>query len=124
MKTEESLYIKILIWSYNKSSTGFTHEELEKEFKLKEGDGEAYKMYLKLFRNGTINNPSLIDEYKYVNEKHYYCLSEKGMSAAIGYLDLKEAQKSGKRAEKISIVAIIIGVIVGIVQIITQIFYK
>jgi hypothetical protein len=39
------------------------------------------------------------------------------MSAAVDYLDLKEARQSGREARWIAIVSIVIGVIVGIAQI-------
>ena len=46
-----------------------------------------------------------------------FVIAPKGVSAAIDYLNLKEAKRTGKRAEIIAICAIIIGVIVGLVQI-------
>ena len=35
MRTEETLYIKILIWAYKKQEAGFKWEELQKEFTFK-----------------------------------------------------------------------------------------
>ena len=50
-------------------------------------------------------------------------ITAKGTSAAVDYLNLKEAEKSGKRATYIAITAIIIGVLVGITQIVVQLKY-
>lgn len=121
MKTEESLYVKIITWAYEKSATGFTDQELLDKFSLKEGNGEQYKMYVKIFRNGTIDNPSLIDQYKYEDNKHYFCLSERGMAAAIDYLDLKEARESSKEAKTLAMWSIWIAILVGLAQVVLAI---
>ncbi len=120
MKTQESLYIKVLVWAYRKSVTGFTDNELEEEFLLKDGNGDAYKMYSKLFRDGNINSKPLIDEFYRQDGIHYYCLTEKGMDAAISYLGLEEARKSGEDAKKWALFSIWIAIIIGILQIIIE----
>lgn len=119
MKTEESFYIKILIWAYNQTN-GFTEKQLFDEFKIEPGSTE-YKLYLKLFRSGNTAQGSTptIENFKYENEDdvHFFCLSDKGMASAIDYLDLKEARESSKHARRIALWSIWIAVIVGLFQI-------
>ncbi len=115
MKTEESLYIKILTWAYEKP-TGFTDEEILEKFKLKDGNGENYKIYIKLFKDGA--NPLINSEYDYTTDTHTYYLSDRGMSAVIDYLDLKEARDSSKDAKRWAMWSIWIAIIIGIAQVI------
>lgn len=120
---KESLYIEILMWAFDKSTDGFTEQDLYQKFNIQRGsDVEIW--YLKVFRGGSIHNSSIIDNYIYKegqpNGIQYWCLTEKGMSYAIDYKELKEAQKSGKRAMWIAIISIIIGVFVGIAQLIVK----
>ena len=121
MKTKESIYIKILLWAYERSADGFTETELSTNFGLNNDPG-LYRWYLKVFRGGTNDNPSIIDHFKTINDIGYFCLTEKGMSAAIDYLELKEAQASGRKETIIAIISILIGVIVGVIQIYLSIF--
>ncbi len=116
MKTEESLYIKILLWAYDNSVNGFTERELFDHFDLNDKT-DLKRWYVKVFKNGTNDNPSIIDHFTIRNEVGYWCLTEKGMSAAIAYLDLKEARESSKEAKKIALWSIWIAIIVGVFQI-------
>lgn len=112
MENKESLYIKILIWAYEKSIDGFTEEELYKAFDLNEPSLSGW--YLKVFRD----SPNLlINNFKTIGDKSYWCLTAEGMSNAINYLELKETQKGSKRAENIALWAIIVSSFVGMVQI-------
>lgn len=121
MKTEESFYIKILIWAYENSVRGFTEQELFEKFKIIPNSTE-YKLYLKLFKDGnsSTGNPSTIDQFEIRNEVGILCLTDKGMASAIDYLDLKEARESSKEAKRLAMWSIWIAVIVGIFQIITS----
>ncbi len=117
MKIEDTLYIKILIWIYKKQEAGFNWEDLKKEFQL---NSAQEQWVLKVFRSNMPASENLIDHLSY-NEKdneHLYVITAKGTSAAIDYLNLKEAEKSSKRAEKIAKVAIGIGIVVGVFEII------
>ncbi|MCX6757522.1 MAG: hypothetical protein NTZ44_01400 [Candidatus Nomurabacteria bacterium] len=122
MKTEESLYIKILIWAFNKPN-GFTEVQLFDKFKIISGSTE-YFLYLKLFKDGnsSTGNPAMIDQFEVRNNIGYCCLTDKGMASAIDYIDLKEARESSKDAKKIAMWSIWIAVIVGIFQILTSIY--
>jgi hypothetical protein len=121
MKTEESLYIKILLWAYDNSVQGFSEQELFEKFEITPGSVD-YKLYLKFFRDGNSSsgNPAIIDHFDTRNNISFWCLTEKGMSAAIDYLDLKEARESSKEAKRLAMWSIWIAVIVGIFQILTS----
>lgn len=126
MKTEESFYVKILLWAYDKtaSGVGFTDDELLNHFDLKNGNGEKYRLYLKLFKTGTNDNHPVIDHFwnkqNSTEEIGYWCLSDKGMASAIDYIDLKEARESSKEAKRLAMWSIWIAVVVGIFQILTS----
>lgn len=120
MQVQEGLYIKILIWAYNRQESGFTWADLKKEFNLTSGQEQWVQ---KVFRSNLPAAENLIDHLTYNVDKneHLMVITAKGVSAAIQYLNLKEAERSGKRAEIIALFAIGIGVVVGIAQIIAQI---
>lgn len=96
MKTEDSHFIKILEWAYEKQEAGFFEEDLIKKFIL---TPEEMKWYLRIFKP---DQPSdrMIEHIEYldVENKHRYAITAKGISTVIGYRGLKEAEKSGKRA--------------------------
>lgn len=120
--TQETLYIRILIWSYYYQENGFYWGELIEKFNL---TTEQELWVRKIFMpSNTLEGKSdnLIDHLSYNSglNKHKYVITAKGTSVAIDYLNLKEAQKSGIRAERIAIVAIITSVSVGLLQIIIE----
>jgi len=118
MKTEESLYIKILIWAYEKQESGFRWGELEKEFGLSNVQKE---WIMKIFRSNMPAAENLVDHiYSNQADEHKYFITAKGTSRAVDYLNLKVAKKNSRRAEIIALIAIAIGVIVGITQICVQ----
>lgn len=117
-KTEKSLYIRILIWAYNKRENGFRWNELKNLFNLSR---EQAVWVDKMFR---ANGAEIIGILSYDSNEHIYMITAEGVSAAISYLDLKEAERSGKRAEKIALTAIIVGIVVGLLQIVITIYYK
>lgn len=119
MKTEDTLYIRILIWAYNKREAGFIEKDLFQEFGL---DTEQIKWYLKIFRSNLPISENLVGSLDYADNKHTMTLTAKGTSEAIAYLGLEEARKSGVRAERIAKWAIVIGIIVGLVQIVISLF--
>ncbi len=117
MKTEESLYIKILLWAYDRQALGFREEELISHFELNKSP-ELRAWYQTTFRHGTNDNHAMIANFIYANNAHLFSLSEKGMSAAIDYLDLRDARENSRDAKIIALWSIWIAVIVGIFQII------
>lgn len=128
MKTENSFYVKILLWAYERtaSGVGFTEDELFDEFDTIKSSVEKRQLYLKLFRSGTNDNHPIIDHL--INkqtdkgEVAYWCLSDKGMSSAIDYMDLKEARENSRSAKSIAFWSIGIAIVVGILQIIVAVF--
>lgn len=123
MKTNDSLYIKILLWAYEHHD-GFCEQDLIDEFKLRDEDWK-YRWFLTIFKNGTNDNtPMMVHMYNKkvgVNEVGYWGLSEKGMSAVIDYLELSEARKNSRQAMWIAIGSLMLATIVGIAQIYVQI---
>jgi len=117
VKTEETLYIKILIWAYKKQETGFLFKDLKKEFGLNSAQEQWVENVF--FPSESISE-NLIDRLSYNEEDNdsLFVITAKGTSAAIEYLNLKEAERSSKRAEKIAKIAIFVGIIVGVFQII------
>ncbi len=119
---KNNLYIEILRWAYDKRFEGFTEEELFLKFELNKTE-TLKKWYLHVFRGAKDNEDCLIGIYDYKNDSYYCCLTARGLSAAIDYLNLEEVQKTGRRAEKIAITAIVIGIVVGVTQILVQICF-
>lgn len=118
MNTEESLYVKILIWAYDRQESGFKWKDLEGAFSLNQ---EQMRWVQKIFRSNMPAGENLIDHiYNSHTEEHLYFITAKGTSAAVDYLNLKEAKKNSKRAERIALAAIFIGVVVGTAQILVQ----
>lgn len=117
MKIENGLYIKILIWVYQRQDAGFSWEDLKKEFEL---NPVQEQWVLKVFRSQMPSSENLIDflDDNKDGGEQLFVITAKGTSAAVDYLNLKEAEKSSKRAEKIAKVAIVIGIVVGVSQII------
>lgn len=115
MRTEESLYVKILLWAYEKKENGFTQPELFDHFFLKD---DLHIWVRKMFFERTKDDRPLIGHLISRDSKDFYALTEKGMSVAIDYLDLKEARESSKEAKRIALWSIWIAIFVGIFQII------
>ena len=116
ISTEETLYIKILIWAYEKADAGFTKKELQDFFNL---DDKQIDWQLRLFEPLNFNE-RLISRYQNREESDLFALTDKGMAAAVRYIELKNTVEGSKRAEKIAKVAIGIGIIVGVVEIIVS----
>ncbi len=122
MKTEDTLYIKILIWTYQRQEAGFSWGDLKQEFGLSPAQEQWVQ---KIFRSNLPASDNLIDHLSYSGQKdsHLFVITSKGTSAAIEYLNLMEAKRNSERAEKIALVAISIGATVGVFQIIVSLYY-
>jgi hypothetical protein len=118
MKAEDTLYIKILIWAYEKQEIGFSIEDLTKEFML---TPQQQDWVIKVFRSNMPVGDNLFDHLSYDGSTHTLVITAKGTSAAVDYLSLQEAKNSGKRAEYIALWAIGIAATVGVVQIVLSI---
>ena len=93
MRTEESLYIKILEWAYNKGEDGFKWDDLKSEFTLTQPQEH---WVIETFRN----KKEIIGllPYKIIGNNYVYGLTAEGISEAINYLALQEARKSSRNA--------------------------
>lgn len=91
-KIKDTLYIKILIWAYEKQEAGFDWEELKSKFQLNPAKNQ---WVTKIFLDNLPLSDNLISHLSYVDEskKHLYVITAKGSSAAIEYLNLEEAKK-------------------------------
>lgn len=123
---EKNKYLQILLWAYENSESGFTQQQLFDKFEL--NNGEKQQWYQTMFMNSGHGNVVLIEHFYTRKETGYWILSPKGMSEAVDYLNLKEAQKSSQRAEKIaltaiklSIAAICVSVFFSIIEILVSI---
>ena len=117
MESEETLYIKILVWAYYQGEDGFTWKEMIEKFNLSDTQSSWATEVFRKYGDELFSNAP----YK---PEHTYIVTTNGSSIVIDYLNLKEAENNGKRAEKIAVSAIIIGIIVGISQIITSIYFR
>jgi len=122
---QESLYVRILVWAFEQRQ-GFSEQQLLDEFDIK-GGTETYQWYQHVFRFGTNDNPAMLVHFctRRVdgNDIGFQCLSEKGMSAAIDYLELREARESSRKAMFIATGSLILATLVGIAQICVQVWY-
>lgn len=106
-KKDEDLYVRVLMWAYEKQETGFAWEEMKKHFDLNNlQENWVRKIFLttndqdrKFFehlRNDETVNPN----------QHYYSLNEKGVNTAINYKALTSAEKNSNTALIIAIISI------------------
>ena len=113
-RNNKNLYTAILVWAYKKGQTGFTQPELFEEFGL-DSSRELKRWVVNIFFRGSNNDRSLIDVYELRSDgtTNLYALTDKGMSAAVDYLDLKDARKSGRLAMWLGVVAFIVSIVQG-----------
>ena len=120
MRPEDSLYIKVLLWAFDRKDAGFTLEELREAMNVNQSQWEWIEW---MFTNA-LNGDSPLIWYRIVADGRRYYLTVSGSAAAIDYLELSEAQQSGKRATLIALVAITISIVTGLAQIYFDAFYK
>lgn len=120
MKTEESFYIKILLWAFNKKD-GFTEQELLDEFNI-ENESVEYFKYIRLFKDGNpmSGKPSIVTNFANIGNITYWCLTDTGESSAVDYLDLKETRENSSEAKKLAITSIWISIAVGVISIVVS----
>jgi hypothetical protein len=118
-KSEESLYIKVLVWAYNKKQNSFKMDDLYNELKITKPNEKQW--ITGTFLNGPANSYPLFSHYQNSSDETFYLLSDKGMSAAIGYLSLEESKFTSRRAEYIALWALGVTSLVGVIQIVIAI---
>lgn len=113
-KKQKSIYVVALLWAYEKQHEGFTKEEMKTALNL--SDDEWVWVHW-MFFNGLNGEAPLIWSISREflppgrNPHEAYYLSAQGIAAAVDYLELKEAQKSGENANKHALFAIGLNVI-------------
>lgn len=111
MKQEkEKLYIKTLIWAFDKHQNGFTLDELRMSIGLGDDD---WVWWREMFITTNGNDRKLIDLYRRDVDGSFdrYTLNDKGMAIVIDYIALQEARLSGRRALWFAGVSIFFGVV-------------
>lgn len=113
----EKLYARILVWTYNKHEVGFTFDEVINEFELTSPHLKRWVREI-FFRGSDGDRPMT---YRWSVEgiaaTDFFSLSDKGIAAAIDYIELKEARESSREAKVYAITAIIISILVSLYQI-------
>lgn len=102
----KKIYFDVLIWAYEHDGD-FTQKELNEAFNLK---GVDHQWVQKIFFQAPPGTSPLIKHKSTYKEEGYFQLTEKGISAAISYLDLKEARMNAERSNKHAIWSIVIAV--------------
>lgn len=123
-----SRYTEVLIWASKQSlgTKGFTMEELAEALALapEEAAWVEHVFVGNATEAGWFIMPTYVPSNRPASDKDCrYYLSAAGAAALVDYLELKEAQRSGRRAFWTSVAAIGIGVLVGLVQILVG-FYQ
>ncbi len=106
-KTEQDLYIKVLLWAYEKQETGFIWKEMKEHFSLtplQEGwirkvfltASDQDRKFFEILRNDETVSPN----------QYYYSLNEKGITAAINHKALASAEKNSNIALVFAIIGI------------------
>ncbi len=121
---KDSIYVKALLWGYKKQHTGFTKAEMKVALNISETEWSwvdwvftnALNGDAPLFWYGSFNKNKNGD----TDHTRYY-ITVVGMSAAVDYLELKEAQRGGRNAMTIAIISILVSIVVGVIQIYIEI---
>lgn len=120
-KKEEKLYIKILLWLYERQEEAFTLQEVTDKFGLSK---EKVTWFTKVFQTIHDSDRKLIEhinsDYDSVKK---FILNEKGFANAIDYIELQEARASSRKALWFAGTSMVIAIVVGLVQIGVQIKY-
>lgn len=116
-KSENSLYMQVLIWAYENDR--FTQEELWRAIGISTGR-ERQWVIDNFFYGLNGGGRPLIQVVPTEGSGDRCGLSERGVAAAIDYLELKEARRGSRRATIIAVISITIGIIVGFIQILIQ----
>lgn len=122
MQLESSVYVRILLWAYSKQHSGFSKQEM-RDF-LGTPSNEEWAWIEWLFSSGLNGEAPLIWSMPGESYGSKFYLTSSGVSAAVDYLELKEAQEAGRRGEFLAKWAIAIGVLVGLAQIVVQVCFR
>ncbi|MFA7315841.1 MAG: hypothetical protein WC059_03520 [Candidatus Paceibacterota bacterium] len=115
-KPSESLYIKVLVWAYNRKQNPFKIEDLYAELNIIKPDETLWVR--NIFVDIPLNGCALFSSSQNSSGETFHLLSDSGMSSAIGYLGLEESKSNSKRAEYLALWALGITSVVGVIQIV------
>mgnify|MGYP003450878498 FL=1 len=115
-KPSESLYTKVLVWAYGRKQNPFKIEDLYTELNIIKSDDKQW--VLSIFINNPFNSYALFSVYQSESGETFYLLSDKGMSAAVGYLGLEDSKSNSERAEYLALWALGVTSVVGVIQIV------
>lgn len=116
-KFRNKLYTDILVWAFDHQE-GFTEQEIVDEFGLRKNKTpDRWRWYQRVFLTGTNDNSPLITHFATNKDVGYWCLTEKGMSAAVDYIELKEAREASKKAVRLATLSFCLAAFVGLAQI-------
>lgn len=118
---QDELYIQTLLWAYKKQEEGFTMDEIKESLGL---EGARWSWWRNIFVTVNDNDRKLIELYHSAADgnEHRYTLNDKGMGAAVDYIELKEAREGSRKALWFAGVSMVIATAVGIMQIWVQLF--
>jgi hypothetical protein len=106
---KQDLYTRILLWAYRKQESGFTHQELVDDFNLTPSqDAWVWKMFNTSSDYDRKFFEHLRNDETAIPNQHYYALNEKGITSAVNYLSLKQAEMNSRLAMIISVASIIL----------------
>lgn len=113
--SSNKLYIEILTWAFDRQE-GFTEEELNEKFELRKTP-QRWSWYQMIFIEGRPENPALFKHFGENKNKRLWSLSSRGMSAAVDYVELKEARESSMKAVRLARYSFLLAAAVGTAQI-------
>jgi hypothetical protein len=104
MDQQEKLYIKTLLWAYERHQYGFTLDELKQSIGLV---GEQWIWWREMFITTNGNDRKLIDLYQLNNDgnTNRYTLNDKGMAVVLEYIELQEARLESQKANSRALAA-------------------
>jgi hypothetical protein len=76
-----------------------------------------------IFFSGTHSDRPMISRLKEIGGITLFSLTDKGISAAVDFMELHEARESSKQAKKVATWSLWIAIGVGLGQIITSLFF-
>lgn len=111
-KGNEDLYVRILLWAYEKQETGFTMEEIRPTFNLsQEEDTWVRKIFLTTSDQDRKFFEHFLNDESGTTNRHLYSLNEKGITAALNYRNIRQAERSGAWAIGIAVATAILAFI-------------
>ncbi len=106
----KTLYIDALMWAHEHAE-GFSRIAIRENLRLNEEENLWIEAN---FFSGKNDNSALVQQ---IGTTNIFSLGERGMSAAVDYIELKEARQSSKTAMKWAIISLLVAIVTGMGQI-------